>query len=360
MEFNLLLNFYDKDSSNDTYCNLSEKKITWFCSIVVIYDRKMGKEIFEISNRLLIRNLLNKYIVQETNNSITYYIHLFKYFVARVSFKFQCLSNHRTTTIQTTDLSKKFLRFEEANVSSLPLISSSKSRLIRNPIYRSNYTQVLVLEISLSWYFRAATRMKRSEWRGRGGGGKNRRDIGSARGYLNAPPANNVPPSPFYRNIDPRSTHGPVTRYNLEDDSASKHGYSRIILAYTGGGSFAGEREIGHEDSIRSGWGGDPEPVSRWIARCSALSLPPNEIAPCYERYRALVPTDEETSDKGRGARGQSRNGTGWNGSRGNVFDHITLESVQFGSSSSFSRNSKFNRFRHYFVTWVDLYCRIL
>lgn len=79
----------------------------------------MGKEIFEISNRLLIRNLLNKYIVQETNNSITYYIHLFKYFVARVSFKFQCLSNHRTTTIQTTDLSKKFLRFEEANVSSL-------------------------------------------------------------------------------------------------------------------------------------------------------------------------------------------------------------------------------------------------
>lgn len=106
--------------------------------------------------------------------------------------------------------------------------------------------------------------MKRSERRG-----KNRRYRVRSRLLELAslcPPANNVFPRLFIAISIRDPTHGPVTRYNLEDDSASKHGYSRIILASPrpgvygegkgGGGSFAGEREIGHEDSIRSG--GDP------------------------------------------------------------------------------------------------------
>lgn len=96
------------------------------------------------------------------------------------------------------------------------------------------------------------------------------------------------------------------------------------------GGSFAGEREIGHEDSIRSG--GDPASGRRslWTGFkvnskvLGPLPPPSNEIAPRYERHRALVPTDEETSDKRRGTVGNREMGRTdpWNGSWGNVFDH--------------------------------------
>lgn len=99
----------------------------------------MGKEIFEISNRLLVRNLLKK-IYRPRNKQLLIIFTSSNIFSQSIS---------QISMLAQRDLSKKFLRFEEANVPSLPLISSSKSRLIRNPIYRSNYTQVLVLEISL-------------------------------------------------------------------------------------------------------------------------------------------------------------------------------------------------------------------
>lgn len=99
-----------------------------------------------------------------------------------------------------------------------------------------------------------------------------------------------------------------------------------------GGGSFAGEREIGHEDSIRSG--GDPASGRRsWTgfkvnSKVLVSPSPETKLLRVTTRHRALVrPTDEETSDERRGTVGNREMGRTdpWNGSWRKCFRSSTL-----------------------------------
>lgn len=99
-----------------------------------------------------------------------------------------------------------------------------------------------------------------------------------------------------------------------------------------GGGSFAGEREIGHEDSIRSG--GDPASGRRsWTgfkvnSKVLVSPSPETKLLRVTTRHRALVrPTDEETSDERRGTVGNREMGRTdpWNGSWEKCFRSSTL-----------------------------------
>lgn len=114
----------------------------------------------------------------------------------------------------------------------------------------------------------------------------------------------------FFIAISTHDRHTAVTRCNLEDDSASKHGYSRIILASA------------HEVELVCGWTRDRTrrfdsiggasargreasagPVSRWIARCSRPAKLLRVTGPRWNvpSREGNIDGDENITEPGRG-----------------------------------------------------------